>query len=137
MITRVLAVAIIVGAATGIAIERASSAQQQPAGIKRTVIQRADDPGNPGYEAIMAIAELPPGASSGKHRHHGVEVAYVLEGSSLMESGGRAATTVKAGESIKNDLGIVHNVTNNGTTTLKVLAVYLVEKGKPLAEPVP
>jgi quercetin dioxygenase-like cupin family protein len=54
-----------------------------------------------------------------------------------MESAGQAATTLKAGESVKNDVGVVHNVTNSSTKTVKILAVYLVEKGKPLAEPVP
>jgi quercetin dioxygenase-like cupin family protein len=136
MLPRLIAALIVVGAVTGIAIDRVATAQQ-PAGIKRTIIQRADDPGNPGYEAIMAIAELPAGATSGKHRHSGVEVAYVLEGSPVMESAGQAATTLKAGESVKNDVGVVHNVTNSSTKTVKILAVYLVEKGKPLAEPVP
>jgi hypothetical protein len=43
---------------------------------------------------------------------------------------------LKAGDSFRNAPG-VHNAKNTGTTPVKILAVYLVEKGKPLAEPVP
>ena len=42
-----------------------------------------------------------------------------------------------AGESFKNDSGGVHNAMNKGSKPVKILAVYLVEKGKPLAESVP
>jgi hypothetical protein len=31
----------------------------------------------------------------------------------------------------------VHNARNTGTVPVKILAIYLVEKGKPIAEPVP
>src|SRR6266567_2623324 len=95
----ILVVAALVGIGVGIGVDRVAFAQQ-PA-IKRTILQRVDDPGNSGYEAVMAIAEIPAGASSGKHFHHGVELAYVLDGSVVIEPAGRAAATVKAGETIK------------------------------------
>ena len=43
---------------------------------------------------------------------------------------------IKAGDSFKNEPG-VHNAKNTGTTPVRILAIYLVEKGKPLAEPAP
>jgi quercetin dioxygenase-like cupin family protein len=122
------------GIGVGIAADRIALAQQ-PA-IKRTILQRADDPGSTSYEAIMGISEIPPGGTSGKHRHHGVELAYVLDGSVVLQHEGQAPVTVKAGETIKNEAE-VHVATNTGTKPVKILAVYLVEKGKPLAEPVP
>ena len=122
------------GIGIGIAVDRVALAQQP--GIKRTILLRADDPGSAGYEAVMGVAEIPPGAMSGKHRHHGIEVAYVLEGSVVVERDGQAPTTLKAGEAFKNEAA-VHNARNTGTTPVKILAVYLVEKGKPLAEAVP
>jgi len=122
------------GICIGIAVDRVAFAQQPS--IKRTILQRADDPGSAGYEAIMAVAEIPAGAMAGKHRHHGIELAYVLEGSVVVERDGQAPVTLKAGEAFKNDVG-VHNARNTGKTPVKILAVYLVEKGKPLAEPVP
>ncbi len=126
--------AVMAGGAAGIGLDRVAFAQ--PGGIKRTILLRADDPGSAAYEAVMGIAEIPPGASSGKHRHHGIEVAYVLDGSVLLEREGQTSVTLKAGEAFKNEGG-VHNAKNPGTTPVKILAVYLVEKGKPLAEPVP
>jgi quercetin dioxygenase-like cupin family protein len=123
------------GIGVGIAVDRVAFAAQQP-GIKRTILQRADDPGNPKYEAIMGVSEIPPGGTSGKHRHPGTELAYVLDGSVELQQEGKAPVTVKAGEVIKNEANI-HNATNKGTKPVKILAVYIVEKGKPLAESVP
>ena len=107
---------------------------QQP-GLKRTVLQRSDDPAAPTHEIVQAIAEFPPGASSGWHRHPGIEVAYVLEGTIVMQMPGHPDTTLVAGNSMLN-VG-AHSARNAGTGIARVLATYVVEKGKPLAEPVP
>ena len=125
-----------VGAGIGVAVDRLAFAQQPNNGIKRTILQRADEPGAPNYEAVMAIAEIAPGASSGRHRHPGIELAYVLSGSMVLEREGQPTVTVKAGDAIKNESAI-HNAKNTGKTPVKILAVYLVEKGKPMAESVP
>jgi len=133
--TVVLVIALLaLGVGIGIAVQAAFA--QQPGGIKRTILQRADEPGASNYEAVMAIAEIPPGGTSGRHRHPGIERAYVLEGSVVIEREGQPTVTVKAGEALKNEAA-VHNAKNIGKTPVKILAVYLVEKGKPMAEPVP
>ena len=132
--TRIRSIAL-AAAGVGVVVDRALFAQQ-PSGIKRTVLQRVDDPGSAGFEAVMAIAEIAPGASSGKHFHHGVELAYILNGSMVVETS-HGAKAYKAGDAIKNDSGAVHNAINKGTKPVKILAVYLVEKGKPMAESVP
>ena len=111
-----------------------SGSRQQP-GIKRTILQRADAPGSATHEIVLAIAEFPPGGTSGWHRHPGVEMAYVLEGTIVMQIAGRSDTTLVAGNSIQNH--VPHTARNAGTTVARVLATYVVEKGKPLAEPVP
>jgi quercetin dioxygenase-like cupin family protein len=122
------------GIAIGMTVDRAAFAQQP--GITRTVLLRADDPASPKYEAVMAIAEIAPGAMSGRHRHPGIEVAYVLDGSLIIEHEGEAPVTLHAGDAIKN-MAVVHNARNPGTKPVKILAVYIVEKGKPMAESVP
>jgi quercetin dioxygenase-like cupin family protein len=123
------------GVATGIGIDRVAFAQQPAPQIKRTVLQRADDPGNPSkYEAVMAIAEIPPGGTSGRHTHPGIELAYVLDGSISLQHDGEAAKSYKAGDFMQN-VAVIHNATNTGKKTVKILAVYIVEKGKPMAEP--
>jgi quercetin dioxygenase-like cupin family protein len=125
---------VVAGIAVGISVDRVAFAQQPS--IKRTILQRADDPGNPKYEAVMGVSEIPPGGTSGKHRHPGTELAYVLEGSVELQQEGKPPVTVKAGETIRNEANI-HMATNKSTKPVKILAVYLVEKGKPLAESVP
>jgi quercetin dioxygenase-like cupin family protein len=126
-----VACAAIIGGVTGIGVDRVAFAQQP--GIKRTILLRTDDPAGATYEAVMGIAEIPPGANAGKHYHHGVELGYVLSGSVVLEHAGRSNTELKAGDAFKNDG--VHDARNVGKTPVKILAVYIVEKGKPLAEP--
>jgi quercetin dioxygenase-like cupin family protein len=131
------ATAIVAAFALGLTVDHlAFAAQQQPA-IKRTILQRQDDPGSPKYEAIMGISEIPPGGTSGKHRHPGIELAYVLEGSIELTHEGKPPVIVKAGEPSMNTVGGIHTATNRGAVPVKILTVYIVEKGKPLAEAVP
>ena len=127
-------VAAFAGGVIGMSVDRIAFAQQP--GIKRTILLRADDPASPAYEAVVGVAEIAPGVSAGKHRHYGIELGYVLEGTVTVEPEGKPAVTLTAGQAFKNDAG-VHNAKNPGKTPVKILAVYLVEKGKPLAELVP
>jgi quercetin dioxygenase-like cupin family protein len=120
----------------GLGVDHVAFARQQP-GIKRTILQRQDDPGSPKYEAVMGVSEIPPGGTSGKHRHPGIELAYVLDGAVELVHEGKAPMTVKAGEATMNTLGGIHTATNRGTVPVKILTVYIVEKGKPMAESVP
>ena len=124
--------AAVLGCGLGIALGRTALAQAP--GVSRNIVLRTDEPGSTTHEAVMAVVELAPGASSGKHRHPGIEIGYVLDGSVRLEHEGRPAATLKAGESFQNDGP--HNARNSGDRPAKILAVYLVEKGKPLAEAV-
>lgn len=124
------------GIGVGMAVDRVAFAQQPKPGIKRTTLQTVDEPGAPNYQAVMAIAEIPPGMSSGRHKHPGIELAYILDGSMTVEKDGQPTTTVKAGDALVNK-GEIHNAKNTSAKPVKILAVYLVEKGKPMAETVP
>jgi quercetin dioxygenase-like cupin family protein len=108
-------------------------AAQQPA-FKRTVVQQGDI-SVPGREVISAVAEFQPGATPGRHTHFGEEVGYVLDGTMLVEQDGKAPVTLKAGGSFLVPAGTIHNATNTGAGTARILATYIVEKGKPLATP--
>ena len=115
------------------AIVAGVSAQQT--GFKRTVLQQ----GNlsvPGREAVTAVAEFESGASVGRHTHPGEEVGYVLEGTVVLEQEGKPTATLGAGQAFLIPAGMVHNATNSGPARARVLATYIVEKGKPLATPV-
>jgi len=109
-------------------------AAQQPS-FKRTVLQQVDI-SVPGREVVTAVVEFQPGASPGRHTHAGEEVGYVLEGTISLERDGQPSKTVGAGQSFVIPAGAIHNATNVGTTQARLVATYIVEKGKPLATPV-
>ena len=108
-------------------------AAQQPA-FKRTVLQQADI-SVPGREVISAVAEFDPRATPGPHTHFGEEIGYVIEGTFLIEQAGKPSVTLQADGSFLIPAGTVHNATNAGTGKGRILATYIVEKGKPLATP--
>ena len=98
-------------------------------GIKRTDIQ-THDLSIPGREVVQQMVELQPGVVVAKHTHPGEEVSVVLEGELVLQVAGKPDVTLKAGQSFTVMAGIVHGVKNVGST--KLLATYVVEKGKPL-----
>ena len=110
------------------------AASAQPPAFKRTILQRGDLAA-PGHEGVMAIAEFPPGASAGRHTHPGEEISYVLEGSLEVQVAGQAPKTVKAGDAFWIPAGTVHDAKNTGAGSAKIVATYVVEKGKPMATP--
>ena len=118
--------------ATVTAIGIVASVAAQQAGFKRTVLQQGDL-SVPGREVVSAIAEFQPGATVGNHTHPGEEAGYVLEGTILLEQAGKPSVTLGAGKTFLIPAGTVHNATNKGTGQARVLATYIVEKGKPLA----
>jgi quercetin dioxygenase-like cupin family protein len=125
-------------AALGALVAVAPLAAQQPAApatIKRTLLQRVDIP-NTSYEAVSGIAEVPPNVNIGRHTHFGIETGYVLEGEATLYVDGEPARELRAGDSYRIAAGAVHDV-RNGAHQAKVFAVYVVEKGKPLATPAP
>ena len=111
----------------------AVTAIAQAPGIKRTLLQRGDVTAD--REVILGQAEIAPGSSAGRHTHFGVETGYVLEGSVSIEIEGEVPKLLKAGDSYFIPAGKVHDAKTVGDVPTKVLATYVVEKGKPLATP--
>jgi quercetin dioxygenase-like cupin family protein len=107
--------------------------EAQAPGIKRTILQRTDVAG--GQETVLGLAEIAPGGATGRHSHPGIETGYVLEGSATLVIDGEAPIAMTAGTSYLIPAGKVHDARNTGTVPVKVLATYVVEKGKPLAAP--
>jgi quercetin dioxygenase-like cupin family protein len=103
--------------------------QQSPT-IKRTPLRTIEFP--PGFNTITAIAEMSAGCI-GRHTHPGIESGYVMEGDVTLKVQGRPDQTLKAGESFDTPANTVHDACT--ASGFKVLATYVVEKGKPLASP--
>jgi quercetin dioxygenase-like cupin family protein len=118
---------------TALVVAGTVAAAQAPA-FKRTVVQQADL-STPGREVVQALVEFQPGGTPGRHTHPGEEVGYIVEGTFSIEQGDKPAVTLKAGQGFLIPAGQVHNATSTGAG--KILATYIVEKGKPLATPAP
>ena len=122
-----------------LAIALPVQAQTTPAaptsGIKRTLLQKVDVP-NSNYEAVTGIAEIVPNVNAGRHTHPGPETGYVIEGEMVLLIDGQPPKTLKAGDSYQIPPVAVHDV-KTGDKGVKVMAAYIVEKGKPLASPAP
>lgn len=104
-------------------------------GIKRIPLQKVEVPGT-SHETVTAIAEIAPNVQIGRHTHFGPETGYVLEGEATLIIDGQPPKEIKSGESYQIPGGAVHDA-KAGPKGAKVLAVYTVEKGKPLATPAP
>ena len=114
----------------------AQSLGAQTPAMKRTILHKSDLSA-PVREVVQAMVELPGGVRSGRHTHPGEEVGYVVEGALVLIVEGRSPATVKAGDTFMVEAGRVHETVNEGPAMAKILATYVVEKGKPLATPAP
>ncbi len=113
----------------------AQAAPAQAAPIKRTILQRADVPGT-NLEVIYATVEIAPGFKAGRHSHPGVVMGQVVDGEFWLQLDGQPEQTARPGDSVTIQPGAIHNEGANDKP-VKLNAVYVVEKGKPLASPAP
>lgn len=108
----------------------------QTGGLSRTMVGKADV-SVPGREAVVAKVEVAPGSRAGRHTHPGDEISYVTDGEVDLLVDGQPPRTVKAGESFVIPAGVVHDAHNASSAPVRLVGVYVVEKGKPLATPAP
>lgn len=95
-----------------------------------------------GWQMTASEVTYPPGESSGKHRHPGFVIGYVLEGQYRFAVNDEAAKVLGPGEMFfesMDQLGDVHAVSGNASTTApaKILAIVFTKKGDPTTIPVP
>ena len=130
-----LLAAVLVGAA-GIGIE-AAMPQTEPPSIVRTEILNVPLKGLDGFDGIVYVADVAPGAVAPRHTHPGYEFNYVLAGSIVVQPDGESPVTLSAGQATFLPRGHVHQVRNaSSTEPARVLTVLIHEIGKPLAVPV-
>jgi len=110
-------------------------AAQAPA-VKRTTLQQADLSA-PGREVVQALAEFPAGSETGRHTHPGEEVSFVEAGPFVLEVDGEPAKTLQTGQAFLVPAGKIHNGHPAAGGTAKVVATYIIEKGKPVTTPAP
>ena len=104
----------------------------------RNIMERHDQSGVPGKEIVIGTATLPPGSAIGYHTHPGDEAGYVLKGNLILKTQGQPDRALKAGDSFFNPRGAVHSVVAApGPDGGMAVSVWVVDKGVPMATPVP
>ena len=74
-------------------------------------------------------------ASSRDDIHPGPLLAYVTEGEFWYLVDGQPEKIYKVGESFQLPHSAIHNEGSAGSNPVKVMVVFIVEKGKPLVQP--
>ena len=94
--------------------------------------------GAPGKELSMITVEYAPGGSSPAHTHHAQALAYVLEGSIVMQVKGKVPVTLTAGQTFYEGLDDVHLISRNASDTLpaRYVVVLVKDKGAPILQPI-
>jgi quercetin dioxygenase-like cupin family protein len=115
-----------------------ASAQTAPPaatpGVSRKILSQIDGP-MAGYVTIVAEATIEAGVSVARHTHPGIESAYVLEGGFELPVQGQPTRMLQAGDAFQIPPETPHAGGKAGAVKSRVLATYVVEKGKPLASP--
>jgi hypothetical protein len=94
--------------------------------------KRADLTGAPGMEVIASTGEYKTGESIELHVHHGIEAAYVVQGTSVQVPG-KDPMMLPTGATLLNLRDVKHGGFKVvGDTPLKLFTVHVVDKGKPL-----
>ena len=112
-----------------------ASAAQQPA-VTRKVLLQQDLP-IPGFTAALVAVEIPVGGREGRHTHPGTVMVYVQEGALTLDYEGKPTATYKAGQTFSVGPGKIHEGINKGSTPVRAIASFIVEKGKPLTTQAP
>jgi quercetin dioxygenase-like cupin family protein len=94
-IVRLPVLALITGIALGV-VGQPTNAQQQP--IKRTDLLKSELAEIRDNEMHIWVADIAPGAATGRHFHPTPRFVYVLEGAVVLELDSKPPQTFKAGE---------------------------------------
>lgn len=113
-----------------------AAAQPAPPTIQIAPLLQQDLGGQPGRELRMFDVGWPPGAVLMPHMHPGEEFATVLDGTVDVRQTGGEWRTVRPGEAYHNAEGVPHEARNPGPQPARSINVFVLEKGKPLVQPV-
>lgn len=110
-----------------------ASAANAQTSITRTELKRGDLT-NKDTDIIVVVVEVPPGEALAKHIHPGEEIVYVLQGATLDLPDG-THRELPTGAAVTNARDVPHaGFKVGGDKALKMLNVFVVDKGKPMTE---
>lgn len=115
-------------ALSGWGLAQAQSQSTNP----RKEISRVDLSGAPGMEVVSSLVEYKKGETLPRHFHHGVEAAYVIQGTQVQPPG-KDPINLATGAPVLNLRDVAHGgYVVVGDASLKLFTVHIVDKGKPL-----
>src|SRR5215831_18810258 len=125
-----------VAAVAAVAFATLAPAQDSLNPKNRQELKRAALTGT-NMEVIISVVEAQPGEMISRHIHHGEEGFYVLQGATLETSDGKQIK-LAPGATLVNHRDVPHGgLKVVGDTSLKYLAVHVVDKGAPLYDAPP
>jgi beta-lactamase class A len=125
----------VIAKTTRIVIQEFSNQKLYPTKPETQVLQRIDLSGT-NYQVGMGTLGLSPNEIKNGQVQTGPEVVYVLSGEIMYFAKDKPARTIKADESYQIPAGEIH-FSKAGPNGAKVLATWVLEKGKPFAIPIP
>ena len=84
-------------------------------------------------EVSIVKVIIPPGKSTGWHKHVFPVFAYVIQGTLTIEVENHKTMQFQAGTSFPEVINTLHNGINNGKEDIILIAFFMGEKGKPLS----
>jgi len=115
----------------------ATRADAQSTGITASPLMRTTLSDDETKEVLVLSVEFAPGGTTGRHIHPGDEYATVLEGVLEIRVDGQEPRRVKGGEAYHNPRGIIHETRNVGEMPARLVTTFVIDRGKPVSEPVP
>lgn len=112
-----------------------TSAAPAQTGITRQVLQTVEVPGS-NYQVVEARVAIAANSRIPRHTHPGTVIGYLLAGDYSIQLDGQKAKSVAPGATFVVPGGVAHEELT-GAHAATVIAVFTVEKGKPLSSPAP
>ncbi len=84
-------------------------------------------------EVSIVKVTIPPGKSTGWHKHTFPVFAYVLNGMLTVEIENKKTLQFARGSSFSEVINTLHNGENNGKEDVVLIVFFMGEKGKPLS----
>lgn len=113
-----------------------ASANAQAPGITAKPLLKTTLSGDDTKESVIASVEFAVGSKMWRHTHPGDEYTVVLQGTIELSAEGRETRRVSAGEAYHIARGLAHETQNVGDTAARIVHVFVVDKGKPILQPV-
>lgn len=84
-------------------------------------------------EVSVLKVTIPPGASTGWHKHVFPVFGYMIKGTLTVETKNGKSNEFTVGQAFSEVIDTLHNGVNNGKEDVVLIAFFMGEKGKPLS----